>query len=169
MRGRTPGRGAMLAGTLQTWSTRQIAVRQRLERRCTSSLLCRMVVTTQHALPEAARCARRPPSLVAQRVQAPAKVAITTLAHRSTTPSRPCATARQRLAGLPWKLVLVIDRPRQHRARLHPANAKTCKHGQGDVSGHPWTTRVLLLGGLRMPLRPLPCESQPSCQAPGLP
>jgi hypothetical protein len=40
----------MLAGTLQTWITRHIAVRQRLERICTSYLLFLMVVTTKHSL-----------------------------------------------------------------------------------------------------------------------
>ena len=34
----------MLAGTLQTWITRHISVRQRLERICTSYLLFLMVV-----------------------------------------------------------------------------------------------------------------------------
>jgi hypothetical protein len=46
----TPGRNAMLAGPLQTWIKRQIAVRQRLERVCTSYLLFLMVVTTKHSL-----------------------------------------------------------------------------------------------------------------------
>ena len=40
----------MLAGPIQTWITRRIAVRQRLERMCTSYLLFLMVVTTKHAL-----------------------------------------------------------------------------------------------------------------------
>ena len=45
----------MLAGTLQTWITRHVAVRQRLERICTSYLLFLMVVMQKHALEEAAR------------------------------------------------------------------------------------------------------------------
>ena len=45
----------MLAGTIQTWITRRIAVRQRLARICTSDLLFLMVVTTKHSLEEAAR------------------------------------------------------------------------------------------------------------------
>jgi hypothetical protein len=40
----------MLTGTLQTWIKRQIAVRQRLERICTSYLLFLMVATTKHSL-----------------------------------------------------------------------------------------------------------------------
>jgi len=53
----------MLTGTLQTWITRQIAVRQRLERVCTSSLLLLMVVTTTHSLQEAARFSGLHPSI----------------------------------------------------------------------------------------------------------
>jgi hypothetical protein len=45
----------MLAGTLQTWITRRISVRQRLERVCTSYLLFLMVAATKHSLEEAAR------------------------------------------------------------------------------------------------------------------
>jgi hypothetical protein len=49
----------MLAGPLQTWITRQIAVRQRLERICTRYLLFLMVATTKHSLEEAARFSGR--------------------------------------------------------------------------------------------------------------
>ena len=45
----------MLAGPLQTWLTRHLSVRQRLERICTSYLLFLMVVTTKHSLEQAAR------------------------------------------------------------------------------------------------------------------
>ena len=54
----------MLTGTLQTWITRQIAVRQRLERVCTSYLLLLMVVTTKHSLQEAARFSGLHPSRI---------------------------------------------------------------------------------------------------------
>jgi len=53
----------MLAGTLQTWIKRQITVRQRLERMCTSYLLFLMVATTKHSLKEAARFSALHPSL----------------------------------------------------------------------------------------------------------
>ena len=121
----------MLAGTWQTWITRPIAVRQRLERMCTSSRLFLMGVTTNQALAEAARCSGLPPSLCSNMVQAHAKVAITTLESLSQTPARQCAKTLQRLNGLPWTIVLIIDRTRQHRASLHPENAKTFQHGTG--------------------------------------
>lgn len=154
----------MLTGTWPTWIKRPIAVRQRLGRMCTSSRLLLMVVTTQHALAEAARFSRRHPSLCSNMVQAPAKVAMTTLERLSTTPARQCAKTLARRNGLPWKIGLCLDSTRQHRASLSPENAKTFHHGQGDVSGHPWTTMVLVLGGLLMPLRPIPCSSKRDCQ-----
>ncbi len=164
----TLGRDAMLAGTLQTWIKRQIAVRQRLERVCTSSLLFLMVVTTKHSLQEAARFSGLHPSLFSKMWQSHAKVAITTLASLSTTQARQCATTLKRVNGLPWKIVIIIDSTLQHRASLHPENAQTFNHGKGYVIGHQWTNIVLLLGDLLMPLRPIPFSSKPYCQAHGL-
>ena len=146
----------MLAGTLQTWIKRPIAVRQRLERMCTSSLLFLMVVTTKHALEEAARFSRLHKSLFSNMLQAHAKVAITTLESRSTTQARQFAKALARRNGLPWKIVLLIDSTLQHRASLSPENAKTFHHGKGYVIGHQWTNIVLVLGDMLMPLRPIP-------------
>ena len=54
----------MLTGTLHTWVKRHIAVRQRLERVCTSYVLFLMVATTKHSLKEAARFSHIPPNLV---------------------------------------------------------------------------------------------------------
>src|SRR5438270_11590476 len=79
MSGLTPGRGAMRVGTLQTWITRQIAVRQRLERICTSYLLFLMVATTKYSLEEAARFSGRHTSLFSYLLKSHATVAITTL------------------------------------------------------------------------------------------
>jgi len=45
----------MQARTLQIWIARRMAIRQRLERVCTSYLLLLMVVTQKHSLEEAAR------------------------------------------------------------------------------------------------------------------
>ena len=146
----------MLTGTLQTWITRQIAVRQRLERVCTSSLLLLMVVTTKHSLQEAARFSGLHPSLFSKMLHAHAKVATTTLESLSKTPARQCATTLERVTGLPWKIVIIIDATLQHRASLHPENAQTFHHGKGYVIGHQWTNIVLILGDMLMPLRPIP-------------
>jgi hypothetical protein len=164
----TPGRNAMLAGPLQTWIKRQIAVRQRLERVCTSYLLFLMVVTTKHSLQEAARFSGLHPSLLSKMLQAHSKVAIMTLESLSKTQARQFAKTLERLSGLPWKIVIIIDSTLQHRASLHPENAKTFNHGKGYVIGHQWTNIVLLLGGMLIPLRPIPFYSKRYCQAHGL-
>ena len=155
----------MLAGTLQTWMTRHIAVRQRLERICTSYLLFLMVVTTKHSLEEAARFSRLHKSLFSKMLQSHAKVAIATLESLSKTQARQFSKVLQRVNGLPWKIVIIIDSTLQHRASLHPENAKTFNHGKGYVIGHQWTNIVLILGDMLIPLRPIPFSSKRYCQA----
>ena len=94
----------MLAGTLQTWIKRQIAVRQRLERICTSYLLFLMVVTTKHSLEEAARFSGLHPSLFSKLLQSHSKVAITTLEQslQNTSPAV-CQGARNASTGCPGR------------------------------------------------------------------
>jgi hypothetical protein len=154
----------MLTGTLPTWIKRHIAVRQRLGRICTSYLLFLMVVTTKHSLEEAARFSRLHKSLFSKMLQSHAKVAMTTLESLSKTQARQFAKTLARLNGLPWKIVLLIDSTLQHRASLYPENAKTFNHGKGYVIGHQWTNIVLVLGGMLIPLRPIPFYSKRYCQ-----
>ena len=158
----------MLAGTLPTWIKRQIAVRQRLERICTSYLLFLMVATTKHSLKEAARFSGLHPSLFAKLLQSHAQVAITTLESLSKTQARQFARTLARVKGLPWKIVIIIDATLQHRASLHSENAHTFKHGKGYVIGHQWTNIVLLLGDMLIPLTPIPFYSKRYCQTHGL-
>jgi Transposase DDE domain len=155
----------MLAGTLPTWIKRQIAVRQRLERICTSYLLFLMVATTKHSLKEAARFSGLHPSLFSKLLQSHAKVAITTLESLSKTQARQFARTLERVKGLPWKIVIIIDATLQHRASLHPENAHTFNHGKGYVIGHQWTNVVLVLGDMLIPLKPIPFYSKRYCQA----
>jgi hypothetical protein len=155
----------MHAGTLHTWITRHIAVRQRLERICTSYLLFLMVATTKHSLTDAARFSGLHPSLFSKLLQSHAKVAITTLEHLSKTQARQFAKALQRVHGLPWKIVIIIDATLQHRASLHPENTHTFNHGKGYVIGHQWTNVVLVLGDMLIPLKPIPFYSKRYCQA----
>jgi len=154
----------MRAGTLHTWITRHIAVRQRLERMCTSYLLFLMVATTKHSLTEAARFSGLHPSLFSKLLQSHAKVAITTLDSLSKTQARQFAKTLARVNGLPWKIVILIDSTLQHRASLHPENAKTFNHGKGYVIGHQWTNIVLVLGDMLIPLPPIPFYSKRYCQ-----
>jgi hypothetical protein len=146
----------MRTGTLHTWIKRHIAVRQRLERMCTSYVLFLMVATTKHSLKEAARFSGLHPSLFSKLLQSHAKVAITTLESLSKTQARQFAKTLKRVKGLPWKIVILIDSTLQHRASLHPENAKTFNHGQGYVIGHQWTNIVLVLGDMLIPLPPIP-------------
>ena len=64
--------------------------------------------------------------------------------------------------------MILIDSTLQHRASLHPENAKTFNHGKGYVIGHQWTNIVLVLGDMLIPLRPIPFYSKRYCQTHGL-
>jgi hypothetical protein len=158
----------MLAGTIQTWIKRRIAVRQRLARICTSYLLFLMVVTTKHSLEEAARFSGLHKSLFSKLLKSHSKVATTTLERLSKTQARQFAKALARRNGLPWKILIIIDSTLQHRASLHPENAQTFNHGKGYVIGHQWTNIVLLLGDILIPLQPIPFYSKRYCQTHGL-
>src|SRR6266581_1569125 len=154
----------MRTGTLHTWIKRHIAVRQRLERICTSYLLFLMVATTKHSLKEAARFSGLHPALFSKLLQSHAKVAITTLEQLSKTQARQFAKALPRVRGLPWRIAILIDATLQHRASLHPENTQTFNHGKGYVIGHQWTNVVLVLGDILMPLKPIPFSSKRYCQ-----
>ena len=124
-----------------------------------------MVVTTKHSIKEAARFSGLHQSLFSKLLKSHSRVAVTTLESLSKTQARQCAKALARRNGLPWKIVIIIDSTLQHRASLHPENAKTFNHGKGYVIGHPWTNIVLLLGDILIPLRPIPFYSKRYCQA----
>ena len=154
----------MRAQTVQTWIARHIVVRRRLENVCTSYLLFLMVATTKHALEEAARFAGRHKSQFSKMLKAHSQVAVSTLESLSKKQAKHVAKARQKLTELPWKIAIVVDSTLQHRASLHPENAKTFHHGQGFVVGHQWTNSVLLLNDLLIPLRPIPFYRQRYCR-----
>src|SRR5439155_16576509 len=94
----------------------------------------------------------------------PPRVAVTALESLSKTQARQFAKALARRNGLPWTIVIIIDSTLQHRASVHPENAKTFNHGKGYVIGHQWTNIVLLLGDILIPLRPIPFYSKRYCQ-----
>ena len=70
------------------------------------------------------------------------------------------AKARQKLKELPWDMAIVVESTLQHRASLHPENAKTFNHGQGFAVGPQWTNSVLILNDRLIPRRPIPFYSQ---------
>jgi Transposase DDE domain len=154
----------MRAQTVQTWIARQILVRLRLENVCTSYLLFLMVVTTKHSLEEAARFSGLHKSQFSKMLKAHSNVAVYTLESLSKKQAKQVSTARQKLKELPWDIAIVVDSTLQHRASLHPENAKTFNHGKGFVVGHQWTNIVLLLHDMLIPLRPIPFYSQRYCR-----
>ena len=146
----------MPARTLQTWVARHILVRLRLEIVCTSYLLFLMVVTTKHSLEEAARFSGLHKSQFSKVLKYHANVAIYTLESLSKKQAKHVAKALQKFKGLPWKIALIVDSTLQHRASLHPENAKRFNHGNGFVIGHPWTKSVFIIPDMLIPLRPIP-------------
>ena len=154
----------MRAQTVQTGITRHILVRRRLEHVCMSYLLFLMVATTRHSLEEAARFAGLHKSQFSKMLKAHRKVAVSTLERLSKHQAKRRATARHKLHELPWAIAIIVDSTLQHRASLHPENAKTFNHGQGFVVGHQWTNVVVLLNDTLVPLRPIPFYSQRYCR-----
>jgi DDE family transposase len=154
----------MRAQTVQTWIARQILVRLRLENVCTSYLLFLMVVTTKHSLEEAARFSGLHKSQFSKMLKAHSHVAVYTLESLSKKQAKHVSKARQKLKELPWDIAIIVDSTLQHRASLHPENAKTFNHGKGFVVGHQWTNIVLLLHDRMIPLRPIPFYSQRYCR-----
>jgi hypothetical protein len=154
----------MRAQTVQTWIARHIFVRRRLVNVCTSYLLFLMVVTTKHSLEEAARFSGLHKSQFSKMLKAHSPVAVYTLESLSKKQAKQVAQVQQKLRELPWKIAIIVDSTLQHRASLHPENAKTFNHGQGFVIGHQWTNIVLLFNDLLIPLRPIPFYSQRYCR-----
>jgi len=123
-----------------------------------------MVVTTKHSLEEAARFSGLHKAHFSKMLTAHSPVAISTLESLSKKQAQHVSKARQKLTARPWNIALVVDSTLQHRASLHPENAKTFTHGQGFVVGHPWTNIVLILNDMLIPLRPIPFSSQRYCR-----
>jgi hypothetical protein len=146
----------MRAQTVQTWITRHILVRRRLEHVCMSYLLFLMVVTKRHSLEEAARFAGLHKSQFSKMLKAHSKVAVYTLESLAKKQAKHVAKTLQKFKGLPWKIALIVDSTLQHRASLHPENAKRFNHGNGFVIGHQWTNIVLIINDMLIPLRPIP-------------
>jgi len=153
----------MPARTLQTWIARRISIRQRLERVCTSYLLFLMVVMQKHSLEEAARFSGLHKSQFCQMLKCHSNIAISTLESLSKKQAAQFSKALHDLKGLPWKIAILIDSTLQHRASLHPENAKKFNHGKGFVIGHQWTNIVLIINDMLIPLPPIPYYSKPYC------
>jgi hypothetical protein len=123
-----------------------------------------MVVTRKHSLEEAARFSGGHKSQFSKMLKAHSKVAASTLESLSKKQAKHVAKALQKCKGLPWKIALIVDSTLQHRASLHPENAKRFNHGNGFVIGHQWTNIVLIINDMLIPLRPIPFYSQRYCR-----
>jgi Transposase DDE domain len=154
----------MRAQTVQTWIARHILVRLRLETVCTSYLLFLMVATRKHSLEEAARFSGLHKSQFCKMLKCHGNIAVSTLESLSKKQAKHFAKSRQALQGLPWKIAILLDSTLQHRASLHPENAKKFNHGKGYVIGHQWTNIVLMINGILIPLRPIPFYSKRYCR-----
>lgn len=154
--------------TLQTWIARHLQVRQRLQWVCACYVFFLMVVTTKHSLEEAARCSRLHKSQFSKLLKFHRPIAAQTLAALSKQQAKRLSKSLNAFKGLPWKIVIIIDRTLQNRSSLRPENAKRFNHGQGFVIGHQWTNIVLIINDILIPLRPIPFYSQRYCQDHGI-
>jgi hypothetical protein len=123
-----------------------------------------MVVTQKHSLEEAARFSGLHKSLFCKMLQSHGDVAVSTLESLSKQQAKHVAKSLQALKGLPWKMAILMDSTLQHRASLHPANAKKFHHGKGYVIGPQWTNIVLMINDMLIPLRPIPYYSKRYCR-----
>jgi len=57
-------------------------------------------------------------------------------------------------------MAIVVDSTLQHRASLHPANAKTFNHGKDLSWGISDTISCWILNDMLIPLRPIPFYSK---------
>ena len=117
--------------TLRTWIARRIQVRQRLKRVCTAYLLFLMVVTTKHTLEEAARFSRLHKSQFSKLLKFHPTIAAQTLESLSKQQAKRLSITLEAVKGLPWKIVILIDRSCMATVRLH-ASCKRLKMKKVD-------------------------------------
>jgi len=158
----------MPAQTLKTWITRHLSVRTRLEPICVTYLLFLMVTTPKHSFTQAARFSGLHQSTFCKLLRDHFNVAAFTLDDLSKKQARRLSKCLHDLKGLPWKIAILIDSTIQHRASLHPENAKKFNHGKGYVIGHQWTNIILVINDRLIPLPPIPFYSQSYCRERGL-
>lgn len=60
-------------------------------------------------------------------------------------------------------MAIFMESTLQHRASLHPENAKKFHHGKGYVIGHQWTNIVLIINDMLIPFCPIPYSSKQYC------
>jgi hypothetical protein len=158
----------MQAQTLTTWVARRISVRTRIQHACVSYLLFLMGVSQKHSFTQAARFSGLNKSVFCKLLRDHFYIVITTLEELSKTKAKQFSKCLKSFKGLPWKIALLVDSTIQHRASLHPENAKKFNHGKGYVIGHQWTNIVLVIHDILIPLPPIPFHSKTYCRVHGL-
>lgn len=158
----------MQAQALKTWIARRISVRTRLEQACVTYLLFLMVVTQKHSFTQAARFSGLNKSVFCKLLRDHLNVSAYTLENLSKTQAKQVSKCLKPIKGLPWKMAILVDATLQHRASLHPENAKKFNHGKGYVIGHQWTNIVLIINEILIPLPPIPFHSKTYCRRHGL-
>jgi hypothetical protein len=158
----------MQAQTLKTWIVRRISVRTRLEQACVTYLLFLMVVTQKHSFTQAARFSGLNKSVFCKLLRDHFNLSASTLEDLSKRQAKQVSKCLKPVKGLPWKIAILVDATLQHRASVHPENAKTFNHGKGYVIGHQWTNIVLVINEILIPLPPIPFHSKTYCRVHGL-
>ncbi len=154
---------------LRNWILKQINVRLRLHMLCFWYLVSLMVETRKHSLHFAAALSGLHPSQLSKFLRKHHGVAAYTLEDLSKKQAKQLAPVLIELAGLPWKMAILIDATLQTRAGLHTENSQRFNHGHGFVIGHQWTNIVLILNGVLIPLPPIPFYSKNYCKTLNVP
>ena len=121
----------MAAQTIKPWIARHISVRTRLEQVCVNYLLFLMVAPQKHSFTPAARFSGLNQSTFCKLLRDHCKVDAYTLDDLSKKQAKHCAKGLHHLKALPWQIAILVESTMQHRASLHPENAKKFNHGNG--------------------------------------
>ncbi len=67
------------------------------------------------------------------------------------------------VAGVPWKISILIDATLHERSSRHIENSQKFNHGKGWITGHQWTNIVILINDVVVPLPPIPFYTKDEC------
>lgn len=69
------------------------------------------------------------------------------------------------VAGTNYKAAVIVDATLHSRSTRHTENAQKFNHGKGWIVGHQWTNIVVYVGGILVPLPPIPFHTKKYCRA----
>ena len=73
-------------------------------------------------------------------------------------------TRKPIVAGVPWKISILIDATLHERSSRHIENSQKFNHGKGWITGHQWTNIVILINDVVVPLPPIPFYTKDECK-----